>query len=148
MPHRARPAILLGVLSVVPFLWGAASELSRRVATFGLGLVGPRFMGPYIGLEYGLVLLAVLSGAMFGFALRSGRGDRLAPLALVPALWGFLFVNGGPTGAAILLAAGYLGALAIDWLFWRQGLSPVWWWPIRVAQTAVAVICLGITAFV
>lgn len=146
MPHRARRAILFGALSITPFLWGAASELSPAAARFGLGLVGPRFLGPYIGLEYGVILLAVLSGALLGFALRSPRGDRLAALAVIPALWAFLFVNGGPTGAAILLAAGYLAALGIDWLFWRQGLSPVWWWPIRVAQTVVAVICLGITA--
>lgn len=146
MAGRARSAILFGVVSVLPFLWGAVSELSTGAAGFGLRFFGPRFLGPYIGLEYGQVMLACLSGALLGFALSRERGVKMAGLAVVPALWAFLFVGGGPVGAALWLAMGYVLALAIDWLFWQQGLSPVWWWLIRVAQTAVVLVCLAITA--
>lgn len=147
MPHNARPALLAFGLSVLPFLWSAGTELSPAWAEAGLRFLGPRFLGPYLALGYGAILLAMMSGALLGFALRHERGGRAAPLAVIPAAWAFLFVGGGPVGAAIWLAAGWLAALALDWMFWRNGLSPVWWWPLRLAQTVVVVLCLAVTAF-
>ena len=145
-PHAARPTLAFSAAVLVPFVWSVASELSPALAEGALQLLGPRALGPYLALAYGSVLLAMLSGVLIGLALTRAPAPAMVALAAVPGLWAFLFVGGGPVGAAIWLALGYLVALAIDWLFWRQGLSPVWWWPIRVAQTAVAVSCLGITA--
>ncbi|MFT4150771.1 MAG: DUF3429 domain-containing protein [Paracoccaceae bacterium] len=146
MPGRARPAALVAVLTVLPFVWSVATEMSAPLADAALRLVGPRYLGPYLALGYGLVLLAAVSGVLLGFAVRQDRAGRVALLPLIPIAWAFLFTGGGPVPASLWLAAGFLVALALDWLFWRRGLAPVWWWPLRAGQTAVAVVCLLLTA--
>jgi hypothetical protein len=37
--------------------------------------------------------------------------------------------------------------LALDWMFWKQGLAPEWWMALRVLLTAIVVICLAVVAF-
>ena len=145
--HAARGALIFGALAVLPFVWGAATQLLPGLADFGLRFLGPRFLGPYVGLGYGAVLLATLSGVLLGFALRAEAGARLAVIAMIPAAWAFLFTGGGPVSASIWLGAGYLAALALDFSFWRNGVTPVWWLPLRVGQTAVILTCLLVTAF-
>lgn len=147
MPHTARTTLAFSAIAVLPLVWSVATEVSPSLADAALRLVGPRFLGPYLALGYGAALLALLSGVLIGFALRGSSAARMVPLAALPGLWAFLFTGGGPVGAAIWLGAGYLLALAIDWMFWRGGLAPVWWLPVRLAQTVVIVLCLAITAF-
>lgn len=147
MPHPARSAAAIATLAVVPFLWSVATQILPDLADFGLRFMGPRFLGPYLALGYGMVVLAALSGVLIGMGLRGQEGGRLALLAMIPAIWAFLFTGGGPVPAGLWLAAGFGIALAIDWLFWARGMAPVWWFPIRLAQTAVIVVCLIVTAF-
>jgi hypothetical protein len=66
---------------------------------------------------------------------------------VIPALWAFFFVGGGPVSAAIYLAAGFVGLLGLDWFFDRHGLTPPWWMALRTGLTVVVVACLLVTAF-
>ena len=138
-------ALILGVAGLVPFLWGAASEMSPGLNDWGTAALGPRFVGPYVSLSYGTVILAFMSGALWGFATKA---EGLAPagyaLSVIPALWAFFFVGGGPVSAAIYLAAGFVGLLGLDWTFWRQGLAPDWWMQLRAPLTAVVLACLAV----
>ncbi len=143
-----RVPMILGLLGLLPFLWSVGTEMSPALADFGLRWMGPRFLGPYVGLAYGTVILAFMSGALWGFATRAEANIGLFyTLSVIPALWAFLFVGGGPVSAAIYLAAGFVGLLGIDWLFDQHGLTPPWWLPLRAGLTAVVVTCLAITAF-
>ena len=147
MPHRARPAVILAAIAVLPFVWSVATQIAPGLADFGLRFMGPRFLGPYLALGYGGMMLAALSGVLFGLVLRVERPGWLPLALIIPALWAFLFTGGGPVPAALWLGAGYLVALALDWLVWQRGLAPVWWFPLRAAQTAVILPCLIVTAF-
>jgi hypothetical protein len=40
------------------------------------------------------------------------------------------------------LMTGFVGLLGLDWMFWRQGLAPLWWMHLRVLLTVVVVVCL------
>jgi len=143
-----RAALLLGLAGLVPFLWSVATETSPAVAEFGLRWMGPRFLGPYVALAYGTVILAFMSGVLWGFATRAEvNAGVFYTLSVVPALWAFLFVGGGPVSAAIYLAAGFVGLLGLDWLFVQHGLAPPWWLAFRAGLTAVVVVCLLMTAF-
>lgn len=143
-----RPALILGLAGLLPFLWSVATEMSPGLAEFGLRWMGPRFLGPYVGLAYGTVILSFMSGALWGFAARAeAHAGVFYDLSVVPALWAFFFVGGGPVSAAIWLAAGFVGLLALDWFFDQQGLTPPWWMPLRAGLTAVVVACLMVTAF-
>ncbi|MFN3825084.1 MAG: DUF3429 domain-containing protein [Pseudorhodobacter sp.] len=143
-----RAALLLGLAGLVPFLWGAGTELSDDAAALGLSLLGPRFIGPYVGLAYGTVILSFMSGVLWGFAAQAREGAATGyALSVIPALWAFFMVGGGPVSAAINLMAGFAGLLLLDAVFVRWGLAPPWWMRLRLGLTAVVLACLAITAF-
>lgn len=138
--------LALGLAGLIPFLWGAATYLSPEFATWGIQKMGPRFVAPFVLLNYGQIILAFMSGVLWGFATRSQR-DRAAmnyALSVIPALWVFFTVGAGPTSSAIFLAVGFLALLALDWSFWTQGLAPEWWMRLRVLLTAIVLACLSV----
>ena len=143
-----RAALGLGLASLIPFVWGATSQLSRGLAEIGLAAAGPRFVGPYVSLAYVTVLLSFMSGVLWGFATKA-TGSAAATgyaLSVLPALWAFFMVGGGPVSAALSLMAGFAGLLVLDGLFWRWGLAPPWWMRLRGLLTAVVLACLAVPA--
>ncbi len=140
-----RAALILGLAGLVPFVWGALTVVSPALGDWGAGMLGARFVGPYVSLSYGSVILAFMSGTLWGFATKA-TGTEAAygyALSVIPALWAFFFVGGGPISAAIYLSAGFAGLLALDWAFWRQGLAPEWWMHLRIGLTAIVLLCLA-----
>lgn len=133
-----RSALILGLAGLIPFAWGAATLLVPALADWGMAVLGPRFVGPYVSLAYGTVILSFMSGVLWGFATRAEGAVAATGYALsvIPALWAFFFVGGGPTTAAIYLAAGFAGLLALDYMFAQQGLAPPWWMRLRLMLTA------------
>jgi hypothetical protein len=139
-----RPALILGLAGLLPFAWGLITMFVPAAAQLTMDLIGPRFIGPYVGLSYGTVILSFMSGVLWGFSTRAEgavEGTGYA-LSVLPALWAFFMVGGGPVSAAIALMAGFVGLLGLDWLFWNQGLAPAWWMKLRVILTAGVVVCL------
>jgi hypothetical protein len=149
MSQVPRAALILGAAGLIPFVWGAATELSPGLFAFGLAQFGPRFVGPYVGLAYGTIILAFMSGVLWGFATRGT--ERVAAigyaLSVIPALWAFLFVGNGPVSSAIYLGLGYVLLLGLDYMFWAQDLAPAWWMRLRAGLTGVVLVCLSVTAF-
>jgi hypothetical protein len=148
MTRIPRAALGLGLAGLLPFVWGAASQLSPALAEIGLAVAGPRFVGPYVSLAYGTVILSFMSGVLWGFATRAA-GSAVATgyaLSVLPALWAFFMVGGGPAAAAISLMAGFAGLLGLDALFWRWNLAPPWWMRLRGLLTAVVLACLAVPA--
>jgi len=145
MTDIPKSALVLGLAGLLPFLWGAATVFVPGLAEWGIRAIGPRFAGPYVLLSYGTVILAFMSGVLWGFATKAeGRVAATGyALSVLPALWAFFFVGGGPVSAAVYLIFGFIGLLALDWMFWRQGLAPMWWMRLRVGLTAVVVFCLS-----
>ena len=143
-----RAALGLGLAGLIPFVWGAASQLFPALAEMGLAAAGPRFVGPYVSLAYGTVILSFMSGGLWGFATKA-TGSAAATgyaLSVLPALWAFFMVGGGPVSAALSLMAGFAGLLGLDGLFWRWGLAPPWWMLLRGLLTAVVLACLAVPA--
>jgi hypothetical protein len=138
-------ALLLGLAGLLPFLWGAATLYVPGLNEWSVRTVGPRFAGPYVLLSYGTVILSFMSGVLWGFATRASGAVAATGYALsvLPALWAFFFVGGGPVSAAIYLMFGFVALLGLDWMFWRQGLAPPWWMRLRVTLTAVVLFCLS-----
>ena len=139
-----RAALGLGLAGLIPFLWGALTVLRPDLAAWGTGALGPRFVGPYVQLFYGAVILSFMSGVLWGFATRATGRVAAAGYALsvIPALWGFFMTGGGPVAAAMNLMAGFAGLLLLDWFFWRAGLAPAWWMRLRVLLTSIVLISL------
>lgn len=146
MPRISKPALALGLLALLPFLWGAASVLSPGLAQFGAQSFGPLFTGTYLSLTYGTVVLSFMSGILWGFVAKSEhQGQALGyALSAIPALWAFFMVNGDPANAAVNLAAGFAGMLLLDGLFVQRGLAPAWWLRFRIGLTTVVLLCLAV----
>ena len=138
-----RSALLLGLAGLLPFLWGAVTVLNPELGQWGTEAVGARFVGPYVQLFYGAVILSFMSGVLWGFATKAT--GRLATagyaLSVIPALWAFFMTGGGPTTAAVNLIAGFLGLLLLDWFFWRIELAPRWWMQLRILLTTIVILC-------
>lgn len=146
MTQIPRSALLLGLAGLVPFVWSAVTTVLPDLGMWSARTIGPRFTGPYVGLFYGAVILAFMSGVLWGFATRATGlvATTGYALSVIPALWAFLMTGGGPISAGISLMAGFVGLLGLDWLFWKQGLAPAWWMSLRVMLTVVVVACLAV----
>lgn len=140
-----RAALLLGLAGLLPFLWGVITLYAPGLAQMTTDVLGPRFIGPYVQLSYGTVILAFMSGVLWGFATRADGHVATTGYALsvLPALWAFFMVGGGAVSAAINLIAGFIALLGLDYMFWKQGLAPPWWMHLRVLLTGVVVACLA-----
>ncbi len=141
-----RSALILGLAGVIPFVWGAATLFSDTLSLWGQVNLGPRFIGPYVQLFYGSVILAFMSGVLWGFATKASGAQATTgyTLSVIPALWAFFMTGGGPVSAGANLIFGFLGLLLLDWQFWRWGLAPHWWMPLRVLLTVLVVACLSV----
>ncbi|MEM8571261.1 MAG: DUF3429 domain-containing protein [Pseudomonadota bacterium] len=137
-------ALILGLAGVLPFLWGAATCVFDALFDLGQTMIGARFVGSYVIIFYGTIILAFMSGVLWGFATRAepGRAAWGYALSTMPALWAFFFVGGGAERALIFLILGFLGLLGLDYRFWRWGLAPAWWMQLRVMLTALVVLCM------
>ena len=139
-----RAPLVLGLAGLIPFLWGAATLLVPGFADWTATTLGRRFIAPFVLLNYGTVILAFMSGVLWGFATRS-HGSRAAVgygLSTIPALWAFFVAGTPPALWAIYLIAGYVGLLLLAWSFWRQALAPEWWMRLRILLTCVVTLCL------
>lgn len=149
MTDIPRAPLLLGLAGLIPFLWGAATLLNPSLQNWAAHTLGPRFVGPYVQLAYGTVILAFMSGVLWGFATKTS-GNRAATgyaLSVIPALWAFAMVGGGPVAAGTNLIFGFLGLLCLDYAFWRWTLTPVWWMKLRILLTAIVVASLSVGVF-
>lgn len=137
-------ALLLGLAGLIPFVWGALTVLNDDLSIWGQRVMGARFVGPYVSLSYGQVILAFMSGVLWGFSTRA-EGHIAATgyaLSVIPALWAFFMVGNGPVSAAMNLIIGFAALLALDWLFWKESLAPRWWMGLRLGLTCIVVLCL------
>jgi hypothetical protein len=146
MTQIPRSALILGLAGVIPFLWGTANVLFPATLGWGGRWLSPMFMGTYVSLTYGTVILSFMSGVLWGFATKAtGREAALGyGLSVIPALWAFFMVNGDPGNAAVNLAAGFAGLLLLDASFARQGLAPAWWMRLRLLLTGIVLACLAV----
>jgi len=141
-----RAPLWLGFAGLIPFVWSALTLLLPDLAHWGARTLGPRFAGAYVMLFYGAVILAFMSGVLWGFAMRlpASRATAGYVLSVLPALWAFFMTGGGVAATGLSLIAGFTFILGVDWWFARWGLAPGWWLPLRLMLTAVVVTCLAI----
>lgn len=139
-----RSALILGLAGLIPFLWSAATHLSPTLSGWAAQWLPPMFLGAYVGLTYGTVILSFMSGVLWGFATRAeGREAAVAyTLSVIPALWVFFMVTDASANSTIFLAAGFIGLLLLDAMFSAWGLAPRWWLRLRIMLTVVVLACL------
>jgi hypothetical protein len=144
-----RAPLLLGLAGLIPFVWGALTILVPSLGDWTVQTMGGRFAGPYIGNFYGVVILSFMSGVIWGFATRLDGAQAAAGYALstLPALWAFFMTGSGAVSSSINLMVGFTAVLALDYMFWKNGVTPEWWLRLRILLTGVVLSCLAVGAF-
>ncbi|MBK0326385.1 DUF3429 domain-containing protein [Rhodobacteraceae bacterium F11138] len=145
MPIPKAP-LFLSLAGLLPFLWGALTYLNADLAAWGAARLGPRFIGPYVQLFYGSVILSFMSGILWGFATKAtgGKAATAYVLAVIPAIWAFVMTGGGPVSAGSNLIFGFAGVLLLDSAFTAWHLAPPWWMRLRVPMTIAVIACLSV----
>jgi len=139
-----RPALLLGVAGLVPFV----TLPLLTVLDFGIDAD----WAIQALLTYGAVILSFMGGVQWGLAMRAppaaGEGTwMLYAASVVPALLGWAALLGfAPRAALLILATGFAGLLAYDVWVIRRGYGPAWYPNLRLGLTAVVVTALCATA--
>ena len=138
-------ALILGLSGLIPFFWGAVSSLGFFLEKFKLTGISDKYTGSSINLIYGTIILAFMSGVLWGFA--ANVGDKRRPvgflLSVLPALWAFFTFNGILANPLLSLIIGFLGVFAIDIRFYFWQLTPEWWLSLRSILTLFVIICLS-----
>jgi hypothetical protein len=136
--------LALGLAGLLPFVWGALTVLSPELADWARGALSPRMAGQYLLAAYGIVILSFMSGVLWGFATRAEGtlATKAYALSVLPALWTFFMVGGGPQAALSALLVGFMAVFTLDVQFARWGLVPGWWLRLRAVLTVVVLLCL------
>jgi len=136
--------LALGVAGLIPFVAGALHSLGvigtiplmpEDYATDGVALI----------LGYGTIILAFMSGILWGFAIKSDD-PMLYGLSVVPALLGF-FNPGEGSDQLIWLMTCFILLWLLEFLYIRRGLAPVWWRPMRSGLQMVVLVCIYLGTF-
>ena len=139
-------ALILGLAGLLPFFWGAVTSLNFVEENLKLTGFSERYMGSKINLIYGTIILAFMSGVLWGFA--ANAGDKRRPVGLIlsvlPALWAFFTFNGTLINPFMSLIIGFLGVFAIDVRFYFWQLTPKWWLSLRSSLTLCVIIFLSV----
>lgn len=144
--------LVLGLAGLIPFIWGALIWLGYPMpfagAANGADPFAIQIKGRIILTSYGTIILCFMSGVLWGFATKA-EGAQAAMtygLSVLPALW--VFLNPGNTVEEVILnlIIGFLGVLMLDFAFYKWGLTPSWWMPLRVLLSVIVVLCLAVAA--
>ena len=139
-------ALILGLAGLIPFFWGTATSLGFGLEISKLIWLNEEYKGSRINLTYGTVILAFMSGVLWGFA--ANVGDKRRPIGLIlsvlPALWAFFTFNGILSNPFMSLIIGFLGVFIIDVRFYYWHMTPKWWLSLRSFLTLSVIICLSV----
>ena len=137
-------ALILGLSGLIPFFWGTVTSIDVVVENLKLTGLSEEYMGSKISLIYGTIILAFMSGVLWGFA--ANVVDKRRPVGLIlsvlPALWSFFTFNGTLINPFLSLIFGFLGVFAIDMRFYYWQLTPRWWLSLRSILTICVIIFL------
>ena len=139
-------ALILGLSGLIPFFWGTVTSLDFALENLKLIGLSEEYTGSRINLIYGTIILAFMSGVLWGFAANVG-GKRQPVgfiLSVLPALWAFFTFNGLLINPLAGLIIGFLGVFAIDVRFYYWQLTPEWWLSLRCILTLLVIICLSV----
>lgn len=135
-----RTPLILGLAGLIPFALAGFTAIYGETALV-------RAIGVHILLQYGTVILAFMSGVLWGFAAK-GQGWNLGyALSTLPALWAFFATLADAPLRLLALGLGFVLLVALDWQFQRRALTPDWWLRLRLILTFGVLICLALGGF-
>ena len=103
-------ALILGLSGLIPFFWGVATPYDFVSENLKLTGLSDEYTGSNVNLIYGTIILAFMSGVLWGFA--ANVVDKKRPvgfiLSVLPALWALFTFNGLLMNPFMSLIIGFL----------------------------------------
>lgn len=149
MSNIPRPALILALAGLIPFLVGALTVLSPgllpEVGRFG----GDADSGRALLVLYGTIILSFMSGCLWGFASRHGRKPGWVELTLgvVPPLFILFGLSPNDAASCLILTYAFAGLLLIECWYARRSVVVWWWLSLRIPLTVSVSAFLLIGAF-
>lgn len=126
-----RPALLLGLAGLIPFLYAALATLAPAVAL-------PAAPPGTVYELYGVIIFAYMAGVFWGYAAAAAQeGLWWYGVAVLPAVLVFLAILAAPGAAQGILLIAFPALLLVDRAFHAAGLAPVWWMRLRLLLTSI-----------
>ena len=139
-------AFILGLSGLIPFFWGTVTSFDFVLEYLKLTGLNDEYTGSSINLIYGTIILAFMSGVLWGFA--ANVDDKRRPVGLIlsvlPALWAFFTFDGILMNPLVSLIIGFCGVFAIDIRFYYWQITPEWWLSLRSVLTLFVIIFLSV----
>lgn len=141
--ERPRIVGLLGYGGLLPFLALVMLEfLDAERAAFWRGNLR----------AYAAVILSFVGALHWGFAtmladVASRNRNLMFAWSVVPSLMGFAALGMHSVSSEIVLVAGFLLHYCQDLRLARTVALPAWYMPLRLRLSAVAIVCLCVSAF-
>jgi len=141
-----RPALVLGLAGVLPFLGLPVAAL------FDAGALLPDALGAHVSVPalmlYAAIILSFMGGAQWGLAMTLAPPDqrwRAFSVSVVPALlaWASLMMPMRLGLSAV--AAGFVVLLIYDIWTVKAGQAPSWYERLRLLLTTVVVVAMTLT---
>jgi hypothetical protein len=140
-----RAPLILGLLGLIPFIFGALIRVTLGNTAFGVADVSLLLLG------YGAVILSFLGGVRWGEALYEEddmyQADTMG-YAVLPSIIGWVALLVPEMLGLILLMAGFTLQGWWDVSAARDGTLPVWYGKLRFILSSIVVTTLFITAMI
>ena len=149
MRHIPKPALILGLAGLIPFLAGALAVLRPGMLPELGWFDGSAEAGRRLLELYGTIILSFMAGCLWGFASRHGRRPSWLELGLsvAPPLVVLFGLSPDPATSCLILTYAFAGLLLIDSFFARRAIVVWWWLSLRIPLTIVVSACLLMGAF-
>lgn len=130
--------LALGLAGLIPFILAAAAAMLGDTVVI-------RTLGLHIIMQYGVVILAFMSGVLWGF---SSKGWGLGYLlSVIPALVAFGAALSDPKTRLMQMLGGFVLVFLFDVWFAARDLTPPYWLRLRLMLTLVVLASLGLALF-
>ena len=139
-------SLWLGLAGLIPFIaLGTASivtdEAQSAQAANALAAYGAVILSFLGGIHWGLAIAGFGPGSS-GTQARKGVSWRRLIVSVLPSLVGWVALLLPPASGLLMLAAGFVSMLALDWQATRAAEAPSWYPRLRWPLTGAVIVCL------
>lgn len=151
MSSIPKPALTIGLLGVIPFVFSSTIQVFEVPQSHWLNLVFDKNKHDNILIFYSTIILSFMSGSFWALTLKSDSAlqKKVYILSVAPSFIMFfflsahiIFLSNNMSYSFIILILCFVGILMFDVYFWKLQLVPKWWLKLRLSLTPLVIVFL------
>ena len=146
-----KPALIVGLLGIIPFIFSSTMQIFEVPENYWLNLIFDDNKHDNILIIYGAIILSFMSGSFWALTLKSDSAlsKKVYMLSVSPSLVMFFFLSAhvlflinNTNYSFVVLILCFIGILICDFYFLKIQLVPKWWLKLRLLLTPIVIILL------